>query len=102
MGRLRFDNHELVYGETRKLEFDLSPEVGANSIESVTYSGEGLTFASPNVSGTDATVFVSGGEINREYDCSATCVLSSGETIVYGFTLEWKHPNRQSRRGSRK
>lgn len=99
MGRLRYDRHEMVEGETNKLELDLAPAAGANSITSVTWAGDGLTFADQAESGTDATVFVSGGTADTEVVCTATVVIASGETKVYGFVIEWKKPNKQWRRG---
>lgn len=90
--RFRKDRHEMVEGEVNKVELDLRPIAGANNVTSVTYSNSALTFEDEAISGTDASMFVSGGTAGRDYIVTVTAELSSGETKVGAFLLKWKAP----------
>ncbi len=91
----------MIEGETNKLLVKLAPAVGGNTIESVTWACDGLTFTNEAISGMNATAFVSGGSPASNYTVSITAILSSGETKVAALELEWKAPGYDFRSGRR-
>jgi hypothetical protein len=100
--KFRDPSRELIVGETRRLEFDMAAEVGANSISGTpTVECTGLTFTNVAASGTDVIAFVSGGEANKNYIVEITATLSSNETVVGAVELQWKAPGYDFRAGRR-
>jgi hypothetical protein len=98
--KFRDPSRELIEGETRRLEFDMAAEVGANTISGTpTVACSGLTFASTSVSGTDVTTFVSGGQAGKNYIVEISAELSSNETVVGAVELQWKAPGYDFRSG---
>jgi hypothetical protein len=98
--RLRPDRLEMTAGETRKVEIDLGPTAGANTISGTpVWTGNGLTIASEAVSGTVASAFVSGGDANKNYIVTLASDLSSLETVVGAFTVEVKAAGLDARAG---
>jgi hypothetical protein len=91
--------HELFEGERRKIQINVAPSAGANSILSVEFAGDGLTFDTEAFSGRTATAYVEGAAANRNYICTLTYTLSSDETVVDDFVIEGKAPGYGYRQG---
>lgn len=74
------DTPELELGEIRRLTFNLSGAVGANSISTAAISSPNLTFGATSISGTSFSVTVTASSVGT-HNIIATCTLSSSETI---------------------
>ena len=68
-------------GEVRRATFNLSGAVGVNSISSFTVSSPNLTFGTPSISGTSASVTMTAAAVGV-HQVKATAVLSSAETVI--------------------
>lgn len=100
--KFRDPSRELIVGETRRLEFDMAAEVGANTIDGTpTVTCSGLTFANTAASGTVVITFVSGGEAGKNYIVTVSADLTSDETVVGAVELQWKEPGYDFRAGRR-
>lgn len=96
--RFRPNSAELIEGSSKRLIFNLTPVVGANSIEGTpTLEASGLTFDDIAVDGTSISALVSGGTKDTDYIVKITALLSSGETEVGGIKLEWKEAGYEAR-----
>ena len=68
-------NESKVYG------IDWKPEVKKGSISSVTWTGSGLTFSSPQTVGTVTKTTISGGASNTEHTVSVKMTKANGEIV---------------------
>lgn len=67
-------------GEIRRVSFNLSGAVGANTIDSFTITSPNLTFGTPSISGTAVSVTVTAATVGT-HAIIASADLSSSETI---------------------
>lgn len=74
------DSPDMELGEARRFTFNLAGAVGVNTIDSFTIENSNLTFGTPDVSGTTATVLVTADNTGT-HAVIATAALSSGETV---------------------
>lgn len=75
------DSPEMELGESRNFQFNLSGAVGANTITTFTVEASNLTFGTPNINGTSATVLCTA-DATGTWMAKATAVLSSSETAI--------------------
>ena len=74
------DLPEMELGEVRNVTFKLAGAVGANAIDSATFTCDRLTLGTPLISGTDVEVRVSADHTGT-HNIIATATLDSLETI---------------------
>ncbi|MGX7895476.1 hypothetical protein [Tsuneonella sp. HG222] len=92
MAAYRPNDASLVKGEVRKLTFKHGAAAGLNVVNSFTVSAQNVSFDTPVVSGTTATVF---GTFNTAgtHIITGTAVLASGETLVATVRAHVRDPN---------
>ena len=75
------DLPDLELNEVRNVTFNLSGAVGSNTVSTFTVSSDSLSFGTPSISGTTATVKLTAAQTGT-HAIKATATLSSGETVI--------------------
>lgn len=74
------DLPEMELGEIRRVTFNLSGAIGANSISAFTITSPNLTFGTPSISGSSVSVTVTAANTGT-HAIIASADLSSSETV---------------------